>query len=94
VSCIQSESQDILNAIRLVSSSKELQKMRTNGWDDFLQSVISFCKRHDIDAPDMTSRYMDGTRTSCQQKNFISIYHSYHVDIFNVVKLSIDGDSQ
>ena len=47
--------------------------------------MASFCERHDIDAPDMTAIYMNGTRMSCQQRNFISIGHYYHVDIFNAV---------
>ena len=57
---LQSESQDILNAVRLVSSTKELlQKLRINGCHNFLQSVISFCERHDIDAPDITTIYTE-----------------------------------
>ncbi|ESR51301.1 hypothetical protein CICLE_v10033953mg [Citrus x clementina] len=40
---LQCQSQDILNAMRLVSSTK---------------NVISFCKAHNIDIPDMNARYI------------------------------------
>ncbi|KAL5777940.1 hypothetical protein ACOSP7_010866 [Xanthoceras sorbifolium] len=38
-------------------------------------SVVLFCKRHDIDIPNMGERYMKGTR----------LEHYYHFNIFNVV---------
>ncbi|KAL5750360.1 hypothetical protein ACOSP7_024963 [Xanthoceras sorbifolium] len=71
---LQMKSQDILNALNLVSTTKLL-----------LQYVVSFCKRHDIDIPNMGDRYMEGTRRSCQQRNNITVEHYYHFNIFNVV---------
>nr|XP_023895565.1 uncharacterized protein LOC112007453 [Quercus suber] len=42
---LQSQSQDILNAIHLVSSTKALiQKFRDDGWDGLLTTVISFVR--------------------------------------------------
>ena len=35
--------------------------------------------------PNMSARYMEGTRCSYQQKNNIIVEHYYHVNIFNVV---------
>ncbi|XVF66635.1 hypothetical protein PTKIN_Ptkin10aG0052700 [Pterospermum kingtungense] len=35
--------------------------------------------------PNMSARYREGTRRSCQQKNDIIVEHYYHVNIFNVV---------
>ncbi|KAL5740100.1 hypothetical protein ACOSQ2_029280 [Xanthoceras sorbifolium] len=67
---LQMKSQDILNALNL---------------DDFFESVVSFCKRHDIDIPNMGERYMEGTRRSCQQRNNITVEHFYHFNIFNAV---------
>ncbi|CAL8137279.1 unnamed protein product [Prunus armeniaca] len=59
--------------------------MRAHGWDDLFMSVVSFCEQHGIDVPDMSSRYMMGTRRSCQQKDFITVEHYYRIDVFNDV---------
>ncbi|KAL5805528.1 hypothetical protein ACOSQ4_028261 [Xanthoceras sorbifolium] len=41
---LQSKSQDILNAMNLVSTTKMLLlELRENGWNTFLESVVSFC---------------------------------------------------
>ncbi|KAL5783397.1 hypothetical protein ACOSP7_008426 [Xanthoceras sorbifolium] len=83
---LQMKSQDILNALNLVSTTKLLlQQLREDEWDDFFESVVSFCKRHDIDIPNMGDRYMEGTRRSCQQRNNITVEHYYHFNIFNAV---------
>ena len=56
---LQSQSQDILNAMHLVSSTKTLiQKFRDDGWDGLLTTVISFCEKHCIDVLDMNARYV------------------------------------
>ncbi|XP_023875697.1 uncharacterized protein LOC111988160 [Quercus suber] len=53
---LQSQSQDILNAMHLVSSTKALiQKFRDDGWDGLLITVISFCEKHCIDVLDMNA---------------------------------------
>ncbi|KAL4643199.1 hypothetical protein ACB092_02G076600 [Castanea dentata] len=63
---LQSQSQDILNAVHLVSSTKALiQKFRDDGWDGLLTTLISFCEKHSIDVPYMNARY-----------------HHYRVNIF------------
>ncbi|CAL9005618.1 unnamed protein product [Prunus brigantina] len=59
--------------------------MRAHGWDDLFMSVASFCEQHGIDVLDMSSRYMMGTRRSCQQKDFITVEHYYRIDVFNDV---------
>ncbi|KAL5760967.1 hypothetical protein ACOSQ2_019805 [Xanthoceras sorbifolium] len=83
---LQMKSQDILNALNLVSTTKLiLQQLREDEWDDFFESVVSFYKRHDIDIPNMGERYMKGTRRSCQQRNNITVEHYYHFNIFNAV---------
>ncbi|KAL5820594.1 hypothetical protein ACOSQ3_022476 [Xanthoceras sorbifolium] len=83
---LQMKSQYILNALNLVSTTKLLlQQLREDEWDDFFESVVSFCKRHDIDIPNMGDHYMEGTRRSCQQRNNITVEHYYHFNIFNVV---------
>ncbi|KAL6292914.1 hypothetical protein ACE6H2_001056 [Prunus campanulata] len=81
---LQNKSQDILTAMNLVRSTKDaLQKLRLEGWDTFFEEVESFCKKHDIDMPDMNAPYKAGTRRSCQQRDDITIEHHYWVDLFN-----------
>ncbi|KAL5749318.1 hypothetical protein ACOSP7_023921 [Xanthoceras sorbifolium] len=66
---LQMKSQDILNALNLISTTKLiLQQLREDEWDDFFESVVSFC-----------------TRRSCQQRNNITLEHYYHFNIFNAV---------
>ncbi|XP_075661315.1 uncharacterized protein LOC142631114 [Castanea sativa] len=56
---LQSQSQDILNSMHLVSSTKALiQKFRDDGWDGLLTTVISFCEKHCIDVLDMNASYV------------------------------------
>ncbi|KAJ9174848.1 hypothetical protein P3X46_013449 [Hevea brasiliensis] len=55
---LQRKSQDVLNAMCLVSTTKMLiQKMRESGWDSLLESVKLFCKKHEIDIPNMNAHY-------------------------------------
>ena len=64
---LQSQSQDILNAMHLVSSTKALiQKFRNDEWDGLLTTVISFCEKHCIDVLDMNA--CDVGR-QCQPRN-------------------------
>ncbi|CAL8991305.1 unnamed protein product [Prunus brigantina] len=82
----QRKTQNIVSALNFVENTKsQFQYMRAHGWDDLFMSVVSFCEQHGIDVPDISSRYMMGTRRSCQQKDFITIEHYYHIDVFNDV---------
>ena len=46
---LQKQSQDILNAMQLVCSTKILiQKLRDDGWQNLLKGVVFFCEQHDI----------------------------------------------
>ena len=83
---LQSKSQDILNALGLVRSTKILfQELRQDGLDNFLKNVLSFFEDHGIYMPDMDARYLKDTSHSCQQKNVITVEHYYYINIFNVV---------
>ncbi|XP_042460160.1 zinc finger MYM-type protein 1-like [Zingiber officinale] len=83
---LQRKNQDILNAMSLVTTTKLLfQKMRDDEWDDFLWSVNNFCDTHDIVVPDLTDRYIEGTKRFCQQKNQFTVEEFYHFHVFNVV---------
>ncbi|CAL2276646.1 unnamed protein product [Prunus armeniaca] len=81
---LQHKSQDIVNAMNLVGTTKDvLGKLRLNGWETFIGKVDLFCKKHDIDMLDMNAQYKVGTGHSCQQKDNITVEHRYHFDIFN-----------
>ncbi|KAK8278798.1 hypothetical protein V6Z11_D09G066400 [Gossypium hirsutum] len=52
---LQYKSQDILNAIQLVSSTKMLlQKLREHGWDPLFEKVKLFCRGHEIERNNLT----------------------------------------
>ncbi|XP_020415434.1 zinc finger MYM-type protein 1 [Prunus persica] len=72
-------------ALNGAAKDVKFQDMRAHGWDDLFMNVVSFCEQHGIDVPDMSSRYMMGTRRSCQQKDFITVEHYYRNDVFNDV---------
>ena len=58
---LQQHSQDLLNAMYLVSTTKSLiQELRDDGWEPLLASIISFCEQHEIDIPNMNARYTKG----------------------------------
>ncbi|XP_066358233.1 uncharacterized protein [Miscanthus floridulus] len=55
----QRRDQDILNAISLVNVAKSrMQELRSNGWDNFLQKVTSFCIKHGVEVPAMDGAYV------------------------------------
>ncbi|KAH9717474.1 TTF-type domain-containing protein [Citrus sinensis] len=72
---LQMKSQDILNAIHLIS----------NGWYTFIKSVISFFESHHIDASRMNDHHMKGTMHFYQQKDYVTVEHYYRIDLFNAV---------
>ena len=56
---LQSQSQDILNVMHLVSSTKALiQKFRNDGWNGLLTTMILFCEKHCIDVLEMDVCYV------------------------------------
>ncbi|KAL6197519.1 hypothetical protein ACLB2K_033127 [Fragaria x ananassa] len=83
---LQEQSQEIINAMNLVSSTKaRLQKLRQDGWAAFFAGVVSFCDTHTIGTPDFSARHMEGTSRLSQQQNCVTIEHYYHFEIFNAV---------
>ncbi|XP_042426323.1 zinc finger MYM-type protein 1-like [Zingiber officinale] len=89
---LQSKSQDIINAMELVLSTKNLlQQMRDNKWDDLLVKVKSFCELRNIDIPDFNAPYINKRgRGRAHQDNF-TIEHHYRIDLFYA---SIDSQLQ
>ena len=80
---LQSKSQDILNAMHLVSSTKKCVKQyRNDKWEVLLTNVKSFYNKRNIDIPDMNARYVERRGRACHQQANFTIEHHYRVDIF------------
>ncbi|XP_023756095.1 uncharacterized protein LOC111904576 [Lactuca sativa] len=80
---LQKQSQDILNALRLVVSTKLLlQKMKDERWDSFLSHVKSFCLERNIDIPNLSSSYFSIGARACNERSDHTLEHHYRVDIF------------
>ncbi|KAM6553414.1 hypothetical protein CsatB_014176 [Cannabis sativa] len=83
---LQLQSQDILNAMHLVSSTKTLiQKLREDGWDELVYEVKSFCERVNIPVLDFNAHYTTKRGRSRGQQDAITVEHYYRVDLFNSV---------
>ncbi|XP_025631210.1 uncharacterized protein [Arachis hypogaea] len=77
---LQQQSQDILNAMHIVSTSKLLlQQLRDGGWCNFLANVKDFCEKHEIEIPNMSAQYVFGRGRSCQPS--ITVEHHYRIDL-------------
>ncbi|XP_029149740.1 uncharacterized protein [Arachis hypogaea] len=82
---LQKQSQDIINAVQLVHSTKTLiQSMRDDRWEELLKNVKSFCEQHDILIPDLTASYVARQGRSRHQKDHITVEHYFRVEIFLV----------
>ncbi|XP_066385371.1 uncharacterized protein [Miscanthus floridulus] len=56
---LQRRDQDILNAISLVNvAKKRMQKLRSDGWNNFLENVTLFCDKHGVEVPAMDGYYV------------------------------------
>jgi hypothetical protein len=83
---LQKKTQDIVNAIRLVSSTRVLlEQMRSDeGWEYFFLQVCEFCAEHAIDVPDMKETYiLRGGRARRQPDHFTKEQY-FRVKIFRV----------
>uniref|UniRef100_A0A7N0T6Q6 Cytochrome P450 n=1 Tax=Kalanchoe fedtschenkoi TaxID=63787 RepID=A0A7N0T6Q6_KALFE len=87
---LQKKDQDIINAMTLVSLTKEkLQSLRNDGWENFLDRVISFCKNHEIEVPDMNDYYVPPGRPRRLFQKVKNI-HRFRVEMFlSVIDLQI-----
>ena len=57
---LQHKSQDIVNAMDDVATTKKLlQNLREHGWDNLISDVISFCMKHGIAYPNMEDFWRD-----------------------------------
>ncbi|XP_071701334.1 uncharacterized protein [Rutidosis leptorrhynchoides] len=78
----QRKSQDIVNALSLISTTKMLiQKLRDQSWQSLLNKVVGFCESNSIRVPKMTKTYKDIVR-SRSKKDDVTVEHHYRVDVF------------
>ncbi|KAJ8774419.1 hypothetical protein K2173_016865 [Erythroxylum novogranatense] len=78
---LQRRSQDILNAISLVSTTKILiQKLRESGWETLFNEVKMFCEKHNVEIPDLNAPYFPVR--SRRRAHDVSIEHHYRVNLF------------
>ncbi|XP_021971676.2 zinc finger MYM-type protein 1-like [Helianthus annuus] len=80
---LQSKSQDILNAMELVSATKiTLNNYRNDGWDSLIKEVTLFCNKHIIEVPDMKAPFTS-TRYRARKNDLqFTFEHYYRVDLF------------
>ncbi|XP_059650785.1 uncharacterized protein LOC132296617 [Cornus florida] len=81
---LQQKDQDIVNAMQLVSSTKQIiLKLIENGWNKLLDIVKTFCECHNIDVPDLSVPYTKKIKGQSRhpQEN-ITLEHHYRIDIF------------
>ena len=83
---LQQHSQDLLNAMHVVSTKKSLiQKLRNDGWEPLLASVTSFCGQHEIDISDLNVCYIKARgRYHHQDEALTTIEHHLRINIFTV----------
>ncbi|XP_025669803.1 uncharacterized protein [Arachis hypogaea] len=78
---LQQQSQDILNAMHIFSTSKLLlQQLRDGGWCNFLANVKDFCEKHEIEVPNMSAQYVFGRGRSRQPS--VTVEYHYRIDVF------------
>jgi hypothetical protein len=81
---LQRKSQDIINAIRLVHTTKTLlDKMRSDdGWETFIYKVVEFYVGHEIDITDMEEAYILCGGRDRHKPNRFNIDHYFKVEVF------------
>ncbi|XP_059658399.1 uncharacterized protein LOC132304681 [Cornus florida] len=81
---LQQKDEDIVNAMQLVSSTKQIiMILRENDWNKLFDIVKSFCECHNIDVPDLSVPYTKKIKGQSRhpQEN-ITLEHHYRIDIF------------
>ncbi|KAL1309523.1 hypothetical protein AAHE18_17G184000 [Arachis hypogaea] len=86
---LQQKSQDILNAMHVVFTSKLLlQKLRDNGWCNLLEIVKKFCEKHEIDIPDMSTQYTVGRGRSPINSQIQELNSRFNEETMELLTLS------
>ena len=79
---LQRKEQDLVNAIELVNSTKNvLQKMREQGWETLLHKVTLFSTKHKVEVPNMDALYVPQGRSRRFVEQATNLHH-FRVGIF------------
>ncbi|XP_066373509.1 uncharacterized protein [Miscanthus floridulus] len=95
--CLQRRDQDILNAISLVNVAKSrMQELRSNGWDNFLHKVTSFCVKHGVEVPAMDGAYVPygkSARYACarNQTNDDHFRREVYIGVIDQISQELDN---
>ncbi|KAK9741223.1 hypothetical protein RND81_03G090100 [Saponaria officinalis] len=82
---LQRKSQDIANALKLVSTTKSLiQNLREDRWKAFVEEVNLFCQKHDSLVPEMGVIYVARKGRARRQQNQNTVEHHFRVNVFYV----------
>ncbi|KAG0529915.1 hypothetical protein BDA96_05G138500 [Sorghum bicolor] len=82
---LQQKSQDIINAMADVATTKRLiQDLRDNGWSKLLKDVTVFCTKQGITVPDMNGSYADYIRSRSGSEATVEHHYRYNVFIVAV----------
>ncbi|XP_074277397.1 uncharacterized protein LOC141601034 [Silene latifolia] len=80
---LKRKSQDIINSLHLVETTKTLLlKLRNDGWDSLLSEVILFCERRNIEVPDMNSIYIERGGRARRQHDQNTVEVHYRRNLF------------
>ncbi|XP_057418559.1 uncharacterized protein LOC130712758 [Lotus japonicus] len=79
---LQRKDQDIVNAMKLVSVSKQrLQAMRDDGWHSLLNVVSLFCEKHNVVIPNMIDIFQKHGRSRRKMEKVSNLHH-FQVELF------------
>jgi len=80
---LQHKSQDIVNAMHDVATTKKLiQNLRDHGWNGFISDVTSFCNKQGIIISNLNGFYADYIRSRAE--NETTVEHHYWYDILQL----------
>ncbi|XP_042446604.1 uncharacterized protein LOC122031573 [Zingiber officinale] len=79
---LQQKDQNIVLAVSLIKTMKvRLQKLRDEGWENFLDIVNKFCSNHMIPVSNMEENMRTRGRSKCNGQ-MVTNFHHYRVEIF------------
>ncbi|XP_056695018.1 uncharacterized protein [Spinacia oleracea] len=79
---LQKKDQDIVNAMSLVSLTKErLQDMRENGWESLIETTTLFCDKNGIPIVDMDDVFVPPGRKKRGRLDTTN-YHHFRIEVF------------
>ncbi|KAG5601008.1 hypothetical protein H5410_032378 [Solanum commersonii] len=82
---LQRKDQDIVNALKLVGTTKrQFEMMRDGEWEHLMDDVSSFCVKHDILIPKIVDLYVIPRGLKRKVSTFTYSYH-YRVKVFDAI---------